>query len=62
MCYKENTHFYYEILNWDDSASERAFYDAKNKFYAQFHNLHFDSLELPNHDLCIDEIDLEIKN
>ncbi|KAH0715324.1 hypothetical protein KY284_008229 [Solanum tuberosum] len=55
--YKENTRFYYEILNWDDSAGEKAFYDAKNKFYAEFRNLHFDNLELSNPDLYIDEID-----
>jgi len=55
--YKENTRFYYEILNWDDSAGEKAFYDAKNKFYAEFRNLPFDNLELSNPDLYIDEID-----
>ncbi|KAG5577633.1 hypothetical protein H5410_057767 [Solanum commersonii] len=55
--YKKNTRFYYEILNWDDSAGEKAFYDAKNKFYVEFRNLPFDNLELQNPDLYIDEID-----
>ena len=61
MRYKENTRFYYEILNWDDSAGEKAFYDAKNKFCVDFRNLHFDNLELPNPDLYIDEIDRHSK-
>uniref|UniRef100_M1DIM2 Uncharacterized protein n=1 Tax=Solanum tuberosum TaxID=4113 RepID=M1DIM2_SOLTU len=55
--YKENTRFYYEILNWDDSAGEKAFYDSKNKFNDEFRNLPFDNLELQNLDLYIDEID-----
>nr|XP_043636893.1 uncharacterized protein LOC122607888 [Erigeron canadensis] len=50
------THIYPEILSWDDTAGERAFRIAKDRFYAKFYG-HPCDVEQQNPDLYIDEID-----
>ncbi|KAK6776322.1 hypothetical protein RDI58_027323 [Solanum bulbocastanum] len=52
QCYKQR-----QSTRTTQKSGEKAFYDAKNKFYAEFHNLPFDNFELQNPDLYIDEID-----
>ncbi|PRQ54962.1 hypothetical protein RchiOBHm_Chr1g0319371 [Rosa chinensis] len=44
------------VLNWDDSAGEEAFQNAKKRFWADINGLHCD-ISLPDSDIYIDEID-----
>lgn len=53
---KKFTHLYDNIMRWDDSAGEKAFQTAKDRFYSNFHGLPCD-VELHNPDLYIDKID-----
>lgn len=43
------------ILNWDDSAGEEAFYNAKNRFWAEINGVSCD-ISPPDPNLYIDEI------
>ncbi|XP_043690701.1 uncharacterized protein LOC122641510 [Telopea speciosissima] len=50
MSYFEN------VLQWNDSAGEEAFHNAKNRFWAQINGLPCD-ISLPDPDIYIDKID-----
>ncbi|XP_051149518.1 uncharacterized protein LOC127264141 [Andrographis paniculata] len=52
---KKFTHLYSDVLNWDDSAGEEAFYNAKNRYWAQINGRPCDA-PLPDPDLYIDKI------
>ncbi|KAJ7949277.1 Bifunctional endo-1 4-beta-xylanase XylA-like [Quillaja saponaria] len=44
------------VLNWDDSAGEEAFQNAKKRFWAKINNLPCD-IYLPDPDIYVDEVD-----
>lgn len=44
------------VVKWNDSAGEKAFQNAKSRFYAKMHGLPCD-IQLPDPNLYIDEID-----
>ncbi|KAJ4971516.1 hypothetical protein NE237_004615 [Protea cynaroides] len=48
--------FYENVLQWNDSAGEEAFHNAKNRFWAEINGLSCD-ISLPDPDIYIDEID-----
>lgn len=48
------------VLQWDDSAGEDAFHNAKNRFWAELNDIPCD-LSLPDPDIYIDEIDWDSK-
>ncbi|KAF8395770.1 hypothetical protein HHK36_019721 [Tetracentron sinense] len=50
MLYHEN------VVQWNDSAGEEAFHDAKTRFWAEINGLPYD-VSLPDPDLYIDEVD-----
>ncbi|KAL3819748.1 hypothetical protein ACJIZ3_005653 [Penstemon smallii] len=52
---KKTIYLYEDVINWDDSAGEEAFSNAKKRFWAQINGLSCD-ISLPNPDLYIDEI------
>ncbi|KAK9283090.1 hypothetical protein L1049_011320 [Liquidambar formosana] len=45
-----------DVLNWDDSAGEEAFHNAKKRFWAEINGLYCD-ISLPDPDIYIDDID-----
>ncbi|XP_052173702.1 uncharacterized protein LOC127789013 [Diospyros lotus] len=53
---KNFTHIYPKVLNWNDSAGEEAFRNAKNRFWADLNGLPCD-IPLPDPNMYIDEID-----
>nr|DAD42542.1 TPA_asm: hypothetical protein HUJ06_000772 [Nelumbo nucifera] len=48
--------FYENVVQWNDSAGEEAFNNAKNRFWAKINGLPCD-ISLPDPDIYIDEID-----
>ncbi|KAL3637203.1 hypothetical protein CASFOL_019502 [Castilleja foliolosa] len=56
MQMKKSTHIYEDVINWNDSAGEEAFYNAKKRFWAEINGLYCNS-PLPDPDLYIDKID-----
>ncbi|KAL3632517.1 hypothetical protein CASFOL_025501 [Castilleja foliolosa] len=52
---KKFTHMYEDVINWNDSAGEEAFYNAKKRFWAEINGLYC-HLPLPDPDLYIDNI------
>ncbi|KAJ9184921.1 hypothetical protein P3X46_004606 [Hevea brasiliensis] len=53
---KKSMYLYENIVQWNDSAGEEAFHNAKNRFWAKINGLHCD-ISLPDPDIYIDEID-----
>ncbi|XP_022842322.1 uncharacterized protein LOC111365968 isoform X2 [Olea europaea var. sylvestris] len=53
---KKFIHLYNNVLEWDDSAGEKAFHDAKKRFWAKKQGLPCDDASLPDPDLYIDDI------
>ncbi|OAY40357.1 uncharacterized protein LOC110622468 [Manihot esculenta] len=53
---KKSMYLYENIVQWNDSAVEEAFHNAKNRFWAKINGLHCD-ISLPDPDIYIDEID-----
>ncbi|GAB4827799.1 hypothetical protein Ancab_034685 [Ancistrocladus abbreviatus] len=53
---KKFLHCHSNILGWDDSASEEAFHNAKQRFWAKINGLQCD-IQLPDPDMYIDDID-----
>ncbi|XAR69895.1 hypothetical protein NMG60_11001652 [Bertholletia excelsa] len=51
---------YDNVLNWNDSAGEEAFFNAKNRFWAKLNGLPCD-IPLPDPDIYIDKIDWNSK-
>lgn len=49
-------YLYDNVVHWNDSAGEEAFYNAKNRFWAQINGLPCD-ISLPDPNTYIDEID-----
>ncbi|XP_073128393.1 uncharacterized protein [Henckelia pumila] len=56
---KKFTHLYDNVINWNDSAGEEAFSNAKKRFWAQKNGLPCD-IPLPDPDVYIDQIDWDI--
>ncbi|KAI3450005.1 hypothetical protein Pfo_006670 [Paulownia fortunei] len=54
---KKKTRFAEKIIDWNDSAAEAAFHNAKNLFFARINGLSTADYSLPGPDLYIDEID-----
>ncbi|KAF8395771.1 hypothetical protein HHK36_019722 [Tetracentron sinense] len=44
------------VAQWNDSAGEEAFQNAKNRFWAEINGLPYD-VSVPNQDIYIDEVD-----
>lgn len=57
---KKLMYLYNNIVNWNDSAGEEAFHNAKTRFYAEIHSLPCD-IALPDPDIYIDEVDWDSK-
>lgn len=57
---KRSMYLYDNVVKWNDSAVEEAFYNAKNRFWADINNLPCD-IALPDPDIYIDEIDWNSK-
>ncbi|GAV81563.1 hypothetical protein CFOL_v3_25017 [Cephalotus follicularis] len=53
---KSSMYLYDNVVQWNDSAGEEAFHNAKNRFWAEINGLHCD-ISLPDPDIYIDEID-----
>ena len=53
---KRFIYIYDNVLQWNDSAGEEAFHNAKNRFWAQINGLPCD-ISLPDPDMYIDEVD-----
>ncbi|EOY09111.1 Uncharacterized protein TCM_024498 [Theobroma cacao] len=53
---KRFMYLYDNVVQWNDSAGEEAFYNAKNRFWAEINGLPCD-IRLPDPDSYIDEID-----
>ncbi|KAJ0043967.1 hypothetical protein Pint_17777 [Pistacia integerrima] len=53
---KRFMYLYDNVVHWNDSAGEEAFYNAKNRFWAQINGLPC-NISLPDPDIYIDEID-----
>ncbi|XP_002530101.2 uncharacterized protein LOC8268022 [Ricinus communis] len=53
---KKSMYLYENVVQWNDSAGEEAFHNAKNRFWAEINGLHCD-ISLPDPDIYIDEID-----
>ncbi|KAF2289350.1 hypothetical protein GH714_035219 [Hevea brasiliensis] len=49
-------YLYENVVQWNDSAGEEAFHNAKNRFWAKINGLPCD-ISLPDPDVYIDEID-----
>lgn len=49
-------YLYENVVQWNDSAGEEAFHNAKNRFWAEINGLPCD-ISLPDPDIYIDEID-----
>ena len=56
---KRHTHLYDNVLQWDDSAGEKAFKDAKSRFWSKFNGLSSDDASLPDPNAYIDDVDWE---
>ncbi|KZV38323.1 hypothetical protein F511_25810 [Dorcoceras hygrometricum] len=56
---KKFVHLYDNVINWNDSAGEEAFFNAKKRFWARKNGLPCD-IPLPDPDSCIDRIDWDI--
>ncbi|XP_073277526.1 uncharacterized protein [Primulina huaijiensis] len=56
---KKFTHLYDNVINWNDSAGEEAFFNAKKRFWATKNGLPCD-ISLPDPDAYIDRIDWDI--
>ncbi|PIN10482.1 hypothetical protein CDL12_16933 [Handroanthus impetiginosus] len=52
---KKFMHLYDNIINWNDSAGEEAFRNAKKRYWAEIHGISCD-ISLPDPDLYIDKI------
>ncbi|KAF8398318.1 hypothetical protein HHK36_017245 [Tetracentron sinense] len=52
--------FYENVVQWNDSAGEEAFHNAKNRFWAEINGLPCD-ISLPDPDVYIDNIDWNSK-
>ncbi|KAL6498477.1 hypothetical protein OROHE_026574 [Orobanche hederae] len=57
---KKFAHLYENVINWDDSAGEEAFSNAKKRFWAEINGL-FCHLPPPDPDLYIDKIDWDLE-
>ncbi|KAK4743340.1 hypothetical protein SAY87_001341 [Trapa incisa] len=53
---KRYMHMYDNVVRWNDSAGEEAFYNAKKRFYAEINGLPCD-ISIPDPDKYIDEVD-----
>ncbi|KAL6272801.1 hypothetical protein ACE6H2_023493 [Prunus campanulata] len=53
---KKYMYLYENIVQWNDSAGEEAFNNAKSRFWAEINGLHC-SISLPDPDIYIDDID-----
>ncbi|GAA0168658.1 hypothetical protein LIER_23326 [Lithospermum erythrorhizon] len=53
---KKFVYLYENILKWNDSAAEEAFYSAKKRFWEELNGIPCD-VEVPDPDLYIDEVD-----
>ncbi|KAM7524478.1 hypothetical protein LguiA_014380 [Lonicera macranthoides] len=53
---KRYVHLYNNVVQWNDSAVEEAFHNAKKRFYAKIHGLACD-IPLPDPDMYVDELD-----
>ncbi|XP_059646247.1 uncharacterized protein LOC132291258 [Cornus florida] len=53
---KKFMYLYDNVVKWNDSAGEEAFYNAKNRFWAEINGLPCD-ISLPDPNIYIDEID-----
>lgn len=49
-------HLYGNVVDWDDSAGQEAFHDAKKRYWAEINGLPCD-ISLPKPDIYIDDID-----
>ncbi|KAL2559678.1 uncharacterized protein Fot_04417 [Forsythia ovata] len=57
---KKFIHLYNNVIEWNDSAGEEAFHDAKKRFWAKTQGLPCD-VSLPDPDLYIDEINWHLE-
>uniref|UniRef100_A0A2P2QQU4 Uncharacterized protein n=1 Tax=Rhizophora mucronata TaxID=61149 RepID=A0A2P2QQU4_RHIMU len=55
---KRSMYLYENVVQWNDSAGEEAFHNAKNRFWAEINGLPC-NISLPDPDKYIDEIDWE---
>ncbi|XP_062117895.1 uncharacterized protein LOC133831553 [Humulus lupulus] len=53
---KKYIHLYENVIDWNDSASEEAFIQAKNRFWAYINGF-TSEIALPDPDIYIDEVD-----
>ncbi|KDP26199.1 hypothetical protein JCGZ_22445 [Jatropha curcas] len=53
---KKSMYLYENVVQWNDSAGEEAFHNAKNRFWAKINGLPCD-ISLPDPDIYIDEVD-----
>lgn len=58
---KSCMHLYDNVLQWNDSAAEEAFHNAKARFYANMNGLPCD-IPMPDPNMYIDEIDWDSQN
>ncbi|XP_059649165.1 uncharacterized protein LOC132295099 [Cornus florida] len=57
---KKYMHCHSDVINWNDSAGEEAFHNAKKRFWAEINSLPCD-ITLPDPNIYIDEIDWNSK-
>ncbi|KAL0316776.1 UNVERIFIED_CONTAM: hypothetical protein Sradi_5555800 [Sesamum radiatum] len=58
---KKFTHLYSNVMEWNDSAGEEAFRNAKERYWAEI-NGHSCDISLPDPDLYIDKINWDSEN